>query len=240
MQNLRDKLLKAGLVTADQTEKAQTDAEKKPERPPPRSPPHEARNLHHPRPPSRPLGRPTSRPSTRPSPRAAVEVPIPKLPPLPGSKAAQRLEAIKQRELDDALKELVLGGQVPLQLGSRPFHFVTRKGRLRRLELAEDQARLLEEGKLAVVERQEPAQIEHSLVPPETAERMMALFPKSVRFFNKEGAPVGFLSDEGLKDAQEAEAAAPPEEPTSPQPPAEKSGDTWIAIKRAPANEEPS
>jgi hypothetical protein len=154
----------------------------------------------------------------------------------------------------------VLTTEIPLVLGSHAFHFVTRKGRLRRLELSEAQAKLLEEGQLAVVERQEPAQIEHSLVPPETAERMMAIFPKSVRFFSKAGAAVGFLTDDELRQHQAAEASAGPEEP-EPQAPVEEpeaesadqaeaapaagaaveakpeaqpSGGTFITIKRAP------
>lgn len=232
MQNLRDKLLKAGLVTKEQTTKVAEEAVAKPKASVPR------RFEEAPRRPYR-----DSREA-----REVVLAPVPKLPPLPGSKAYHRLEAMKQRERDDQLRELVLTCEVPIELGAHAFHFVTRKGRLRRLELSEAQAKLLEEGKLAVVERQEPAQIEHSLVPPEAAERMLALFPKSVRFFSKAGAAVGFLTEEELRSQQAAEATAgpeestaqaavPPEEPEEAQPSAEPKPDEqgpFIAIRRAP------
>lgn len=213
MQNLRDKLLKAGLVTSEEAQRAEADKTPKA------------------RPRSEPPGR-RERPARPPDSRAlrpASEPAVPRLPPLPGSKEHQRLEAAKQRELAEKLRALVYSAQVPVEVGAHTFHFVTRKGRLRRLELSEAQAKLLEEGKLAVVERQEPAQIEHSLVPPETAEQMAALFPKAVRFLNRPEAPIGFLSDEELKRRQEQEAAQPPE---AESPAAD--GETWIAIKRAP------
>lgn len=229
MQNLRDKLLQAGLVSPEDAKKV--EAEKNQPRPPPARPRDDD-------PARRAVSRPPPRPSmgARPAPREEV---IPKLPPLAGSKAHQRLEALKLRELADKLRELVRKGEVPNELGSRPFHFVTRKGRLRRMDLSEAQALLLEQGKLAVVERQEPAQIEHSLVPAEVAEQMMALLAKSVRFFNKEGAPVGFLTETELKDQQAAEAAAEPEGSAPSAPPTDrkdepKTAETWIAIKRSP------
>jgi uncharacterized protein YaiL (DUF2058 family) len=231
MQNLRDKLLKAGLVSKDQVQRA--DAQ--------------------PPPPAQQRARPenTARASARPPPAARRpeprEVSVPKLPPLPGSKAHQRIEAQKQREIDNKLRELVQPNQVAIEPGTHTFYFVTRKGKLRRLELSDAQAALLEQGKLAVVERQEPACIEHSLVPPEVAEKMMAIFPKAVRFLNREGAAVGFISDDELKERQAAEAAeaaqeasseqAPPEQaPSEPEKPSqdEKSGGMWIAVKRAP------
>lgn len=131
---------------------------------------------------------------------------VPKLPPLPGSKAAQRMESKKQVELDRKLRELVLGGQVPVDVGATVFYFMTRKGKLRRLELTETQAKQLEEGALGVVERPEPAQIEHSLVPAAVAEQMYAISKKSVRFLNRKDLPIGFMSDDQVKEQQEAEA----------------------------------
>lgn len=230
MQNLRDKLLKAGLVTQEQAQAVETESRRpKPERA--NEAPRRRESRDH---------REGGREPRRNEPREAKEARVPKLPPLPGSKAHQRMEAQKQRELDQKLLELVRTSEVPVEPGDRPFYFVTRKGRLRRLELSEAQARLLEEGKLAVVERQEPAQIEHSLVPPEVAEQMHALFPKSVRFLNRPDAAIGFLSDEQLKVHQAEEAAAVEREkaaetpaegtPTEEPPP----GETWVAIKRSP------
>jgi hypothetical protein len=131
---------------------------------------------------------------------------VPKLPPLPGSKAAQRMESKKQVELDKKLRELVYGGQVPVDVGASVFYFMTRKGKLRRLELTEAQAKQLEDGTLGVVERPEPAQIEHSLVPAAVAEQMYAISKKSVRFLNRKESPIGFMSDDQVKEQQAAEA----------------------------------
>jgi hypothetical protein len=242
MQNLRDKLLKAGLVSEDQAKKAETSAPA-PRRPPPAQPQRAEggpprRDERPPRrddrpprrderPPRREDDRPPRRdasrpPPGRPSPAAAAERPIPKLPPMPGSKAYQRIESKKQAELDKALRELVQGAQVPAEPGETTFYFMTRKGKLRRLELSPAQAKLLEDGGLAVVERPEPAQIEHSLVPAATAEQMFALSKKAVRFLNRKESPIGFMSDEDVKTQQAAEAAgtAPeiPDEPEADEP----------------------
>lgn len=126
---------------------------------------------------------------------------------MPGSKEYQRIESKKQMELDRALRELVLGAQVPVEPGETAFYFMTRKGKLRRLELTPAQAKLLEDGTLGVVERPEPAQIEHSLVPAATAEQMFGLSKKAVRFLNRKENPIGFMSDDDVKAQQEAEAA---------------------------------
>jgi hypothetical protein len=147
-----------------------------------------------------------------------AERPIPKLPPMPGSKEYQRIESKKQMELDRALRELVLGAQVAVEPGETAFYFMTRKGKLRRLELTPAQAKQLEEGVIGVVERPEPAQIEHSLVPAAAAEQMFALSKKAVRFLNRKESPIGFMSDEDVKTQQEAEAAGTaPEIPDEPE-----------------------
>ncbi|WP_426749435.1 DUF2058 family protein [Myxococcus sp. Y35] len=253
MQNLRDKLLKAGLVTEEQAKKVETKAGQAEAR---RPGPQEGGRSGANRPPPRrddnrtqggpPRGEGGGRPAGgrdggrregggRPgggfgAPRhggapqhgrpAAPERAIPKLPPMPGSKAYQRAESKRQVELDRALRELVLGAQVPIEPGETAFYFMTRKGKLRRLELSPAQAKQLEEGELGVVERPEPAQIEHSLVPAATAEQMFALSKKAVRFLNRKENPVGFMNDEELKAQQAAEAAG-----TATETPDEPEGD---------------
>jgi hypothetical protein len=199
VQNLRDKLLKAGLVTAEQAEKAEKSGE-----PAPRP---ERRHDRAERPPPAPK---TSGPMlvARLQPLGAV----PKLPPLAGSKASQRLEARRQQERDRQLRERVLAAQVAVEPGERAFYFVTRKSRLRRLELSDAQAEALEQGRLAVVERPDPAQIEHALIPADVALALVGEFPKAVRFLNAPGSPVGFLTDEEVKARAAAEAAETPEE----------------------------
>ncbi|MFL5348548.1 MAG: DUF2058 family protein [Hyalangium sp.] len=226
MQNLRDKLLKAGLVSEDQAKKSEASAPA-PRRSPPAQPQRQEataprREDRPPRRDDRPPPRREERPRRddrpqhagggrpqhgRPPAAAAAERPIPKLPPMPGSKEYQRIESKKQMELDKALRELVLGAQVPVDVGATAFYFMTRKGKLRRLELTQEQAKQLEDGALGVVERPEPAQIEHSLVPAATAEQMFALSKKAVRFLNRKESPIGFMSDEDVKTQQAAEAA---------------------------------
>ncbi|MFT3838587.1 MAG: DUF2058 family protein [Myxococcaceae bacterium] len=225
MQGLKDKLLKAGLVSKEQADRA----EAQPRTPAPRrDPPRHERNDRG--------DRGEKRHEARPEPS------IPKLPPMAGSKQAHREMAKKQLELDRALRELVLAAQVPVEPGAMTFHFVTRKGKLRRLDLSEAQARLLSDGKLAIVERQDPDKIDHALVPPATAEQMKSLFEKSVRFWNKGGEAVGFLTEEEIvnrqaeisePEAPEAQAAAEPEAPEEEK----KSDGAWVTIKRAPLAE---
>jgi len=90
------------------------------------------------------------------------------------------------------VRQWVDASQLPVESGERAFFFMTRKGKLRRWGLSEQQAHLLEIGQLAIVERPEPAGIEHSLVPAEIGEKIVAFSAKSVRFFNRKGSPIGF------------------------------------------------
>ncbi|MDP1827176.1 MAG: hypothetical protein Q8L48_28140 [Archangium sp.] len=262
MQSLRDKLLKAGLVTEESAKKAEAEkaampaprppsGDRRDDRPPRRDDRPPRRDDRPPRrddrpprsdaPPSREF---TPRPPPQrregpPPPRREPESRVPKLPPLQGSKEAHRLQARKQVELDRAMRELVLANTVPVEAGATPFYFVTRKNKLRRLELTEAQAKRLELGELAVVERPDPDKIEHALVTPAIAEQLLKLSERAVRFLNKEGAKVGFLTDEEIHQrASEADAPAEPEVAAAPAAPAEpeapKEGELFITIKRSP------
>ncbi len=142
-------------------------------------------------------------------------------------------------ELDRQLRELVLANTVPVEAGATPFYFVTRKNKLRRLELTAEQAKRLELGELAVVERPDPDKIDHALVTPAIAEQMLKLSERAVRFLNKEGAKVGFLTDDEIHQrASEADApaetAAPEAAAPSAEPEAPREGETFITIKRSP------
>ena len=248
MQSLRDKLLKAGLVSEDAAKKAELEKAAKPPPAAARAPQSDRRDgpprdSNRDRPPPRRDERPAYRPppprhEAWPPLRAPVETRLPKLPPLQGSKEAHRLQARKQVELDRQLRELVLANTVPVEAGATPFYFVTRKNKLRRLELTEEQAKRLEKGELAVVERPDPDKIDHALVPPAIAEEMLKLSDRAVRFLNKEGAKVGFLSDDEIHQrASEADApaevpAAAPAEAEAAAP--EAAGGTFITIKRSP------
>ena len=222
MQSLKDKLLKAGLVSEEQAKKAEEEKAAKAKPPPPREDPRA--------PAPRTFAAPKPPPRYRPPPREP-EVRLPKFAPLPGSKEAQRNEAKKQVQLDKFIREKVLATQVAIEPGATTFYFVTRKAKLRRLELSEAQAKQLEEGKLAVVERPDPDKIDHALVPPEAAAELISQSEKTVRFWNREGQAVGFLSEAEITqrhaEADEPEPAAAAGEPAAP------GGETWITIKRA-------
>ncbi len=215
MQNLRDKFLKLGLV--DETAVKRAEETKKQPPPPPR-------RDERPRPP------PPSRTASRPPPRRD-EPRIPKLPPLAGSKEANRQTAKQQLALDRQLRELVLANTVAIEPGATTFYFVTRKNKLRRLELTEAQKTRLETGELAVVERPDPDKIEHALVPAAIAEQLRALSERAVRFLNREDAKVGFLTDEEI-NARANEADEPPE--TAPDATGPSEPETFITIKRSP------
>jgi len=163
VQSLRDKLVKAGLVTEQQARAA----DRKPQTKPPEPEPERALLLEAPGSGAKPAGEDSPR----------------------NSRAEQRRESQRQLELDRSLLELVLRSQLFQESGPRAFYFMTRKGRARRWELSEAQAKLLEEGKLAIVERRESGGIEHSLVPSPIADTMAELAPASVRFYNRGGLP---------------------------------------------------
>lgn len=232
MQSLRDKLMKAGLVSEEAAKKAEAEKSAKP---PPRPPRNDA-----PARPPRSDAPPQSAPKRPEPPRRddrrrdePVALRVPKLPPLQGSKEANRQAARKQLELDKALRDLVHANTVPTDIGATPFYFVTRKNKLRRLELTEAQAKQLEGGEIAVVERPDPDKIEHALVPAAIAEQMKALSERAVRFLNKEGSKVGFLSDDEIHArASEADEPATPDAPS--ETPKSDAADTFITIKRSP------
>ncbi|MEW5743150.1 MAG: DUF2058 family protein [Myxococcota bacterium] len=214
MQSLKDKLLKAGLVTEADAKRAEAEKKALPKN---ERPPRDAR------------------------PRRDDDSRIPRLPPMAGSKEANRQLARQQLETDRAIREKVLAAEVPLEPGPTVFYFVTRKNKLRRLELSEAQAAKLQAGELAVVERPDPDKIEHALVPPAVAEELLALSQKAVRFLNKQGAQVGFLSDEEIHQRateadgpKESTGGAPARAPEAPVSASAEAPATFITIKRAP------
>jgi uncharacterized protein YaiL (DUF2058 family) len=225
MQSLRDKLLQAGLVSEEAAKKAEAEKAARPTRAPDSRPPRRDGD-RGPRP---------ERGQRDERPRREAAAPVPKLPPLPGSKEANRQAARKQLELDRAIRELVLANAVPPAPGETAFYFVTRKNKLRRLELSAEQAKQLEQGELAVVERPDPDRIEHALVPPAIAEQLLTMSERAVRFLAKPGAQVGFLTEEEIHQrAAEADEPQAPEAPAAAEPaPAEEPG-TFITVRRAP------
>jgi hypothetical protein len=157
-----------------------------------------------------------------------------------GTREANRLMSKKQLGLDRTIREKVLAAQVAIEPGATTFYFVTRKSTLRRLELSEAQAKMLEAGQLAVVERPDPDKIDHALVPPAVAEEIFALSNRAVRFLNKAGAQVGFLTEAEIaqraSEATSGEVADEnPIDPSDEKEPEEKPTEgPFITIKRAP------
>ncbi len=243
MQSLREKLLKAGLITEEAAKKVEASKAAAP------APVDRPRSMDHRRD-DRP--RSTDRRDGGAGGARPLEAPrIPKLPPLAGSKEAHRLMSKRQLEVDRAIREKVLSNQVPMEPGATTFYFVTRKNRLRRLELSAEQAKKLEVGELGVVERPDPDKIEHALVPPAVATELLALSARSVRFLNRPGTQVGFLSEEEIHarageatGSEEPEANEADAEPAAAAPateaaaPAAVSAPTeqpmFITIKRSP------
>ncbi len=239
MQSLKDKLLKAGVVNDADIKRAEAPKARPPEAAPEeklsghRAPASARRHDERP-----PAARPPSAPRT-------PESRLPKFAPLQGSAAANREASRKQHQLDKQVRDLVLAGTVPLDDGATVFFYTTRKNKLRRLLITEPQAERLRRGEIAIAERPDPAQIEHQLVTAETAEALLKLSDKAVRFFNRPGQAVGFLSDEEIqKRAAESEAAgsAAAGEPAasdsvSPTSSAAAEPETWVTIKRAPSGD---
>ena len=125
MQSLRDKLLKAGLVTEESAKKAEAEKAAMPAARAPSAERREDRPRRDDRPPQRRDDRPPQRRDDRPPPprrdgppppRREAESRVPKLPPLQWSKEAHRLQARKQVELDRAMRELVLAVRIEREL----------------------------------------------------------------------------------------------------------------------------
>jgi uncharacterized protein YaiL (DUF2058 family) len=195
MQSLKDKLLKAGLVSEE-------TAKKSDERPPVDSPQA---------PPMVRFSAPRSRPSS--------EMRLPKFAPMAGTKEANRQASRAQLEVDRKIREQVETHKVETQIGASTFHFVTRKNKLRRLELTEDQHKQLEDGTLAIVEWPQKDKLEHALVPTSIAQIIKTLSPRAVRFLKGEES-IGF--EDGSDHHTDLEN-------TAPAPAA-----TFITIKRKP------
>ena len=224
MQSLKDKLLKAGLVSDADVKKAEAPKVRVPD-----SAPEEKLSGHR-------APAAVRQPPRAAEPREATSR-LPKFSPLQGSAAANREASRKQVQLDRQIRELVLSGTVAIDDGATPFYYATRKNKLRRLLITEPQAQALQAGTIAIVERPDPGQIEHQLVTAECAEALLKLSDKTVRFFNKAGQAVGFLSEEAIaKGASETDASPAAVEspgttdaPATPAEPAE----TWVTIKRS-------
>ncbi len=186
MQNLRDKLLKAGLVSADDVKKAE---QKRPPRPEPR---------REPRSESRSESEEERKVREAFAAREAEKAEERK------REAAKAHEARMQSQRAKALQALVREHKMQDALGEVAFHYVKRSGKIGKLALKAELAGLLEKGQAAVVE--DPGQPECVVVPAKAAEKFYAVDPKSIRFWAGPDKPVGFedVGGEGGDDSAPA------------------------------------
>jgi len=172
MQNLRDKLLKAGLVTEKQAKDAERGQKK-------------------------PAGTVKQKQEAvseeerqRRDAFAQREV---ELAEERRKEAAKKAEARQQSERAHRLRQLVEASRVREAPGDVHFHFVKRSGKIGRLALTPETARLLESGAAAVVE--DPGNPEHAVVPSEAAKRIFEVDRLAVRFWFGREKPIGFDLD---------------------------------------------
>jgi uncharacterized protein YaiL (DUF2058 family) len=203
MQNLRDKLLKAGLVTETQVKKALE---------PPKPPPKQARPQH---------GRPQQqRPAPQPRPLTETELQAEQafhareveVSEARRKDAAKAAEAKAQSERARALRALVQKHQLTQPpLGEAQFHFVRRSGKVGRLLVTAETQALLEQGAAAVVEN--PGQPDPVVLPAAAAKEAYRIDPRSVFFWNGPQKPIGFEDVQGDVPAEAAGDGEPPSEP---------------------------
>ena len=172
MQNLRDKLLKAGLVTEKQAKEAARE-NKAPKRP------HREREEQL-----------STEEKQRRDAFAAREA---ELAEARRKEAAKVAEARMQSERARQLRQIVQSNRID-DPGAGLFHYVRRNGKIGRLALGEATQKLLESGGAAVVE--DPGSPDCAVVPAEAAMRIHAVDPQAIRFWHGPDKPIGF-SDAG-------------------------------------------
>jgi uncharacterized protein YaiL (DUF2058 family) len=172
MQNLRDKLLKAGLVS----EKDVKDAEQKRREQKPKPASFKAR-----------VEQQSDEERQRREAFAAREA---ELADERRQEAAKKAEARMQSERAHKIRQLVESHRIREPAGEVSFHFVKRSGKIGRLAVSPETAKLLEAGAAALVE--DPGQPEPAVLPGAAAERVHAVDPLAIRFWNGPEKPIGF------------------------------------------------
>jgi uncharacterized protein YaiL (DUF2058 family) len=172
MQNLRDKLLKAGVVS----EKDVQEAERKKRDDRPRPGGFKARAQQE-----------TEEQRQRREAFAAREA---ELAEERRKEAAKKAEARLQSERAHKIRQLVEAHRIRDQGREASFHFVKRSGKIGRLAVSAETARLLEAGAAAIVE--DPGQPEPAVLPGPAAQSVHAVDPRAIRFWNGPSKPIGF------------------------------------------------
>lgn len=173
MQNLRDQLLKAGLVTREQADKAAHDKTRG------RGPRRGGGKGGDPRSASNASGSGVSaadavprgsRPSAKPPGRTAANQPINRMVDLSDPGRLTVFQAIERHRLRDEVS------------GDLVFHFTLRDGRVRKMFVCDQVSKGLESGALAIVEN--GSADEHIVVHREAIEAIGAIDREAVRFHN--------------------------------------------------------
>lgn len=173
MQNLRDKLLKAGLVSEKQAKEAEREQKS--------SAPRKHREREH---------HASEEEKQRREAFAAREA---ELAEERRKEAAKAAEARMQSERARRLRQLVEAHRIS-DPGASLFHYVRRSGRIGRLLLGLETQKMLESGGAAVVE--DPGSPDCAVVPAEAAKRIYEVDPQAIRFWHGPHKPIGF-SDVG-------------------------------------------
>jgi len=171
MQNLRDKLLKAGLVTEKQAKEAARE-----ERPARKHKEREAQV--------------SAEEQQRREAFAAREA---ELAEERRKEAAKAAESKMQSERARRLRQIVQAHRID-DPGAGLFHYVRRNGKIGRLALGAETQKLLESGAAAVVD--DPGSPDCAVVPAEAAKRIYQVDPQAIRFWHGPDKPIGF-SDAG-------------------------------------------
>ena len=100
--------------------------------------------------------------------------------------------------------------------GNQRFCFVTREQRIRWLWVTAELAFELERGALAIVDNPGDTDLPHALVPRQAAERIRKLDPEAIRFWNPEGPP---SSSDGSPGSPEGPPSSSDGSPGSPEGP---------------------
>ena len=200
MQNLRDKLLKAGLVTNDQVKEAETKKDTRPPRPP-------RAEVQRSGPPMATLSEEERQR------REAFAARDAELSEQRRRELAKLQESRLQSERAHKLRALVQQHRLQEPLGEVSFHYAKRSGKIGRLLVSEQTQKLLEHGLAAVVE--DPGQPDAVIVLNSAAEKFHAIDPKSVRFWAGAQKPTGFEDVGGTEEAAAETASSAASTPAS-------------------------
>jgi uncharacterized protein YaiL (DUF2058 family) len=173
MQNLRDKLLKAGLVTEKQANEA-TRSNKQPKQS------HKQREQQI-----------SIEEQQR---QEAFRLREAEVAEERRKEAAKVAEAKMQSERARRLRQLVESHRIRGDKGEVSFHYVRRSGKIGRLDVSTDLQTKLESGAAAVVE--DPGSPDCAVVLADAAKRIYEVDPQAIRFWFGPEKPIGF-SDAG-------------------------------------------